>query len=200
MKKSLSEINTIELVKELALRTDLLHANGLLPPELFQLRAKLGAIVCTDGVPVRMHEGMLQGGLIRRNTGEYRGKLCIIGGIVALGETLDAALRRHFQTDIGKDITFLDPLGVKRPHGVYQYYGERDKQAFLPEPTKHAVALTYLVSIGDDNFTFGSSDYGQEASAFEWHSANVCPPAEEFGYQTQKVFLECMNEAVKLFN
>lgn len=195
-----SQIPTEELARELIRRADLVQPNGLLSPDIFTLRARIGPIICTDGIPVRMHEGILQGGLIRRNTGEYRGKLCIIGGTVALGETLDAALRRHFQTDIGKEITFLDPLGITRPIGVYQYYGEGDAKAFLPEPTKHAIALTYLVSIEDGNFIFGSSRYGQEASAFEWYSAESCPTAEEFGYQMRNVFLECLSEAIKLFN
>lgn len=190
-----SHIETQELAQELIRRADLVRPNGLLSPDIFTLRAKLGPIIITDGIPVRMHEGILQGGLIRRNTGEYRGTLCSIGGTVALGETIDAALRRHFQTDIGKNITFLDLLGVTRPIGIYQYYGEKPREPFLPEPTKHAVALTYLVSIEDGNFIFGSSAYGQEASAFEWHSAESCPPTEEFGYQMRKVFLECLATA-----
>lgn len=192
-----SQIPTEELARELIRRADLVQPNGLLSPDVFSLRAKLGPIICTDGIPVRMHEGILQGGLIRRNTGAYRGKLCIIGGTVALGETLDAALRRHFQTDIGKNFIFLDPLGIKRPHAVYQYYGEGHTEPFLPEPTKHAIALTYLVSIEDGNFIFGSSEYGQEASAFEWHSAESCPAAKEFGYQMRNVFLECISGATK---
>ena len=199
MKINFSQITTQELAQELINRTDLVQPNGLLSPDVFTLRAKLGPIICTDGIPVRMHEGVLQGGLIRRNTGRYRGTLCNIGGTIGLGETIDAALRRHFHTDIGKNITFLDPLGVTQPIGVYQYYGEGLTKPFLPEPTKHAVALTYLVSIEDGNFIFGSSEYGQEASAFEWHSAPLCPTAEEFGYQMREVFLECLNQATKFF-
>lgn len=195
-----SQISTEELAQELIRRADIVQSNGLLSPDVFSLRAKLGPIICTDGIPVRMHEGVLQGGLIRRNTGEYRGTLCIIGGTVALGETVDAALRRHFQTDIGKEISFLDPAGVKRPHAIYQYYGKEGTKAFLPEPTKHAIALTYLVSIPDGDFIFSSSEYGQEASAFEWHSAESCPADEEFGYQMREVFLECINKAAKLLN
>ncbi|MDZ4286120.1 MAG: hypothetical protein U1A23_04270, partial [Candidatus Sungbacteria bacterium] len=124
MKIDLSPIATKELIQELNRRTTLMQSNGLLSPDAFRLRAKLGAIVCTDGVPIRMHEGVLQAGLIRRNTGDYQGKLCLIGGVVALGETLDTALRRHFRTDIGKEISFLDSRGACCPCAAYQYYGD----------------------------------------------------------------------------
>lgn len=195
----LSEITTDELAAELALRTDLLEADGLLRPHLFQLRAKLGAITCTDGIPVRKTNDVIEGGLIRRNIGKYHGKLCIIGGVVALGETLDGALRRHFRADIGKEIIFLDPRGAAYPIAVYQYYDHGSSDDFLPEPTKHAVALTYLVSISDNDFVFGSSKYGQEALAFEWYSAESCPPAEEFGYDMKNVFLQCLTQVTHLF-
>lgn len=224
MNEPLSQIPTERLAQELARRSDLRNDDGLLTPDIFRLRAKLGPIVCTDGIPMRQVNGVIEGGIIRRNTGPYRGTFSIIGGVIGYGETIENALRRHFRTDIGMEIEFLNPLGIASPAGIFQYHGPKSRRInspalpldikprgkggeinehppFLPEPTKHAVALTYLVTIPESaKPVFGSSPFGQEASEFVWHSLETCPPEQEFGYGTHNVFLECMSEAAKLLN
>ena len=205
MEKSLSQIPTKRLAEELAQRLDLRKNDEFLEPDIFKLRTELGPIICTDGIPVRQISGRVEGGIIRRNTGHYRGKFSIIGGVIAYGETIENALRRHFRTDIGMEIGFLDILDIRHPVGIFQYHGLKSQRInehppFLPEPTKHAVALTYLVTIPENREPiFGSSAYGQEASEFVWHSLETCPPEQEFGYGTHSVFRECLEHAEKLF-
>lgn len=56
----LSRVATKELVRELLHRPDLRKPEGLLEPELFELREALGAIPCVDGIPVRRRNSTLE--------------------------------------------------------------------------------------------------------------------------------------------
>ncbi|MDP3771771.1 MAG: DUF4916 domain-containing protein [bacterium] len=200
----LKNIPTDALARELATRTDLRYQDGLLAPELFHLRTELGAIACTDAVPVRLRDGIIEGAVIRRGIGEYAGKFAIIGGVIAHGESIEQALRRHFRTDLGVEINWLDPEGWRHPILAVQYKqfdraNGMDKD-FNHETSKHAVVFTYLVTIASETIRFGTTRYGQEATEIQWFSTTTCPPEDEFGYDTHRTFLACLTEAEKVLN
>lgn len=197
-------ISTKDLARELATRTDLRCPDGLLPSELFNLRTELGAIACTDAIPVRLRDGIVEGAVIRRGIGEYAGKFAIIGGAIAHGESIEQALRRHFRTDLGAEINWLNSEGWRHPIFAVQYK-QFDRSTgmdkdFNHETSKHAVVLTYLVTLASETVRFGSTRYGQEATDIQWFSTATCPPEDEFGYDTRRTFLACLAEAEKIFN
>lgn len=195
----LSRVATKELVRELLHRPDLRRLDGLLEPEIFSLRENLGAIPCVDGIPIRRREGILEGAVIRRGTGAYKGKYAFVGGVIAYGESVEAALRRHFRDDLGIAINFLDQQTWHRPARVVQYApyvaSGTVPRDFHHEPTRHAVALTYLVMLESEDIRFGTTAYGQEAEELVWFSTATCPSPEDFGYLLRDVFLDCLAEA-----
>ena len=78
---SLKDVPTSDLVRELITRTDLVRDDGLLSPDIWPLRVKLGTIPCVDGVPVKIdNHGNIWGGVIRRQTGRFPNKLALDGG------------------------------------------------------------------------------------------------------------------------
>lgn len=193
---------TEELVRELLHRPDLRKPDGLLEPEFFELREALGAIPCADGIPVRRRNGIVEGAVIRRGTGAYKGKYAFVGGVIAYGESVETALRRHFYDDLGVAINFLDLQTWHRPVRVVQYapYDSSGNvpRDFLHDPTRHAVALTYLVTLGGEDVRFGATAYGQEAEELRWFSTAACPAPEDFGYLLHGLFLDCLAEAESL--
>ncbi len=198
----LKNIPTEALARELAGRTDLRSPDGLLTPDVFHLRTEIGAIPCTDAVPIRLRDGIIEGAVIRRGIGAYTGKFAVIGGVIAYGESIEQALRRHFRTDLGVEISWLDPEGWHRPMLTVQYK-KFDRSAgmdqdFNHETSKHAVALTYLVTLASEIVRFGTTRYGQEATEMQWFSTVTCPPEDEFGYDTRRTFLTCLAEAEKI--
>lgn len=198
----LSRIATKEIVRELLHRPDLRKPDGLLEPELFKLREALGAIPCVDAIPVRRRNGVVEGAVIRRGTGEYKRRLALVGGVIAYGESVEAALRRHFHDDLGLAISFPEGQTWHRPVRVVQYapYDTSGNvlDGFRHDPTRHAVALTYLVTLESEEVRLGTTIYGQEAEEMLWFSRESCPVPEDFGYLLRDVFLDCLAEAERL--
>lgn len=189
----LSHVSTRDLARELAARPDLgaiVRQDGLLDSDVWPLRPKLGPVSCVDGVAIRRNEkGRLEGGIIRRGTGKFAGKLAFIGGVVALFETIEAALRRHWRTDLGIEIDL--PLGWDHPVCMRQY-APGDRPGFLPDPGKHSYASTHLVFRDSGAETFGTGIGGQEATGFEWYSRVNCPAEEEWAYGMRSTFLDVL--------
>lgn len=196
---NIDTVSTLELARVLAVRPDLetlLREDGLLPKAIWSLRKSLGVVACADSFAVRRKDGVWEGGVIRRGTGPYAGKLALIGGVVALGETVEEALRRHWRTDLGVEITL--PIGWRTPLEIAQYAPKvngSNRPDFGDEPTKHALASTHLVEIvGGDSarLHFGENDGGQEACDLCWFSLENIPAYEEWGYDMGPVFRRCM--------
>ncbi len=185
------------LLNEILRRKDeLLTAEGWLPQKSFALADTLGIRVCVDGVPARVNEaGDVELMAIRRNTGPYAGKLALIGGGVGrveengewAPESIEEALRRHFEVDLGFDI---EPVGSwQSPAYIAQDMRPIDgevRPGFTPNPnSRHLVAIRYLVQLnsGRDAPVFGITELGgQEASGVEWLSEKTMPDPTEFGY------------------
>jgi len=201
----LSGVGTSELLSELLRRpeADFLNAAGLLAPEAYRLANLLGIRVCVDGVPVRKNQdGEVELMAIRRGTGPYAGKLCLVGGGVErvlrdgqwVPESLAEALTRHFRVDLGFDITPL--VSWDQPQYVAQDMRpvkDTVREGFTPNPnSRHLIAIRYLVQItgGDDPPTFGATQWGgQEAAGVVWFTRQAMPPASEFGYHHDQTYL-----------
>lgn len=92
---------------------DLFNEKGFLSREAFALADILSIRCCVDGIAVRRgHAGEIEAMAIRRNTGPFAGKLCLVGGGISkfkgngqwLPESAEEALRRHFKRDLGFEI------------------------------------------------------------------------------------------------
>lgn len=199
---NMDSISTRQLAEALARRADLeaacVRSDGLLDPLIWPLRVALGAVACVDGIGVRRRaSGTIEGGIIRRATGRFPGKLSFVGGVVAKYESREAALRRHFGTDLGIEIDFL--MGPSQPVEAAQYASQVDgenRRGFGHDPGKHSIADTFLVGIASTrSMHFGATDYGgQEASGFEWYTIETCPPESDWSYGMRRGFifaLEC---------
>ncbi len=207
MTKHIEQYSTEELVVELLEReSELVKSDGLLSPSSYKLRNILGTITCVDGIPCRVTQDSgkpkrIEILCITRNTGPEKGKFGMIGGVVAKGEQLEQALRRHFRADLGCEIDLLhngDPIGV----GEYRNPSINEPSGnFLPDPTKsHAVAIVYLVQIRDDrDFHHGETAHGgQEVRETHWFSCDNLPPIERFAYSQGLMFKKCL-ERMKAF-
>lgn len=197
--------STEALAQELAQRPDLFDEGGFLKSqELFRLRCKLGAVVCVDSIPVRQRNGVVEAMAVWRKTGPYAGKLCLVGGIVKKGMSLEESVREHFRTDLGADIDFLTPWD--RPVTMHQDMppgtGGILNKDFSPDPTKdHNVTPVYLVTFRDSCFVFGDSRHGgQEVENIQWFSLETMPSPEKFGYGHDLVFLKGLLYAQKIFS
>ena len=192
-KIDLSAVSDEDLVAALLARVP---KDGFLSSPLFDIIADVMPVVCVDGVPYRYINGIPEVLAIRRNNGQFAGKLCTVGGRIYGGRTLtresvEEALRRHFVCDLGVDIT-LDS-GWQRPFWVGQSAPE-GTGLFGPENAKHAVALRYLVKLSDENFVFGEGFGGQEVDGVEWFSKKTLPAPQAFGYDHYETFSVALDQ------
>ncbi len=199
----LSGLSTRKLAEVLAKRPDLtatcVNAEGRVDGAIWPLRKDLGPVACVDGIAMQINNGVVEGGVIRRLTGKFPNKIAYIGGVVPLYVSIEEAMRRHFGTDLGLEITL--PLGWDHPMFMRQYAPQEDghnRSDFCWDPGKHSYASTHLVVITGDpkNITLGSTkEGGQEAGGFEWYSAHTCPPKDEWSYDMRDGFIESLDIA-----
>lgn len=203
--EAVKNISTDDLALVLAQRPDIRKSDGLVRPAVWQCRAAMGAIPCVDGIVVRKSPigSYVEGGLIRRATGKFAGKLCLIGGAVAHGESIEHAMRRHFLTDLGVKIGFLTSW---RTPIMNQYYpvgpDGNPPTDFSEDPGKHSYASTHLVLLATPTgeIQFGASDYGVEASGFEWVSLDNFPDEDRFAYRMGPIIRMCLRVAGEIYS
>ncbi len=197
-----SKISTEELALELRKRSDLFNESGFLTTsELYNLRCKLGAVICVDSVPIRktIYEycSLVEVMAIRRKTGPFAGKLCLVGGIIKKGSSVEESVRQHFRIDLGAEIDFITPWDspVCLHQDMRPFPDGSLKKDFASDPTKdHVIAPVYLVKLRKENFSFGATPHGgQEVADVVWFSLDNMPPAEEFGYNHDIVFRKCLS-------
>lgn len=198
----LSHVSTRDLAEILARRDDLskilVRDDGLIDPSLWSLRKSLGAVGCVDGVAVKRIDGVIHGTVIRRNTGKFSGKLALVGGVVALNESIEAALKRHWKVDLNYDVIL--PMGWSHPVCLRQYAPKVDGvnlPDFCEDFGKHSYASTHLVIIqnSESDLFMGVKVGGQEARGLEWYSSVTCPPTQEWAYDMRPTFLEMIKAA-----
>ena len=144
-----------------------------LPDELYRTVADSLPIVCVDAIPVRRAGGIWQIGIITRATGSEAGRPALVGGRIHYGETSSAAIKRHLETDLRlKTFTFFKN-DETRPFYIGQYQ-HIQASAGLFDPTKHSIALTYLIKVS------GAPRPRNEASAFHWIGQAEIPKVAAF--------------------
>lgn len=195
--------STRQLAEILAQRSDLdqlVQPDGRVSGAVWPLRTKLGAVPCVDGVIVKQDPktGQLLGGVIRRRTGRFPGKLAIVGGVVGLYQSIEDALKFHYKSDLGIDVEL--PLGWAHPVCMRQYAPQmdgRNRNGFSHDPGKHSYASTHIVTYAgthDQQVVFGvkSGDNQAEASGLEWYSLDTLPIEGEWSYDMSHTFVEVM--------
>lgn len=207
----LSHIPTLELAKILAARPDLTEAclndeGRTNDSEVFTLRKKLGAIACTDLVPVfEDDDGVVWGGCITRGDvgNPFYGKHAYIGGIIGYGKTINYTMKYHAKVDT--DLNVELPLGWEYPERINQYFpadshGQTIDDDFLPEWDKHSVAPLYLAFITGDasNPKFGNKSGKQEALGFLVYTLDNCPPESEWAYGQRAGWIDVVQTAIDL--
>lgn len=137
-------------------------------------------IICVDIIPVKQVNKVCKIGLIIRATGNEAGKLAILGGRIALNETIPEAISRHLLKDLDiHNFDFYQSNNTQKPFYVQQYFiGSESKKPYGFDPTKHAIALTYLVTINEE------PSPRDEASAFSWIDRNQIPTKPAFNQDT----------------
>ena len=133
-------------------------------------------IICVDIIPIKQVCKVWNIGIIRRSTGSESGKFAILGGRISLNETITEAINRHLLKDLGVvRFSFYKTNEVQKPFYVLQYFkGTKSKEPFGFDPTKHAIALTYLVEIKEVPLP------KNEASEFRWITNKQIPKQVAF--------------------
>lgn len=142
-----------------------------LPEELYLNMVSSMPIICTDIIPVREKNGVLQIGVIKRATGKESGKFAILGGRVALNETITEAIERHLFQDLSINrFSYFNRNSDSQPFYVQQYFrGTKSTPPYGFDPSKHSITPTYLITITD------TPTPKNEASEFKWITKQQIP-------------------------
>ena len=184
--KDLKNVSTDELA--MALRERMLATDvRVWPTEVYNLVTAISPITCVDAFPIRMGSVGLEMGFIRRNTGFYKGRLWCVGGRVNVGESFSEALTRHVRGTLGVGFVLHAGISWNKPVCAMQYPPQpitvADGESSGHDPSKHAIASTYLIHLESESFSYGSTAHGgQEAASVEWFPADELPPENEIAY------------------
>lgn len=208
----LEKVPTSQLAAVFAMRPNIESAlinpatGRTLTSDGFNIRRQLGAIVCTDMVPVfEDDKGVVWGGCIVRGGNQkspHYGLWAFDGGVIGFHKTIDQAMRYHAGVDLGLEIEL--PLGAEYPVRVNQYdppmEGGIVREGFLPEFDKHSVGLLHLVYISGDpsNPKFSKKSDQQEALGFTWFNLENAPPLEKWAYLQGAGWREVVIKATEL--
>lgn len=143
-----------------------------LPDEQYRLVTSSVPIVCVDIIPVRQTgDSSWEIGVIERATGSQASKLAVLGGRIHHSETISEAIARHLQDDLSVySFSFLGTNSTSRPFIVQQYaHAASAEKPTGFDPTKHAIALTYLIELTDKPHP------QREASSFTWINSSQVP-------------------------
>ena len=155
--------------------------------ELYKTITDSMPIVCVDMIPVRKVGDEWELGVITRATGLEQGKLALIGGRIQHNESLNDAILRHLGDSLDiSHFSFTQHNSLEKPFHVHQYFHQPSAQSPVGfDPSKHAVALTYLINITED------PSPRDEASAYHWMRSDQMPG--NFGYNQDQVIEAAFN-------
>lgn len=140
-----------------------------------------------DIVVLRRRGGTVQAGLILRDTPHQGRRWNLVGGRMQHGESLGAAIRRELTAALGDDVAVAVEED-EQPHFVAQYAPDAG-WPFLPDPRKHAVALTYALEIK------GSVRPRGEALDFRWSPLAALPARPSWGFGQDRACDACLRRA-----
>jgi ADP-ribose pyrophosphatase YjhB (NUDIX family) len=144
-------------------------ARGRLPRALYELVTRLVPIACIDLLPRRTRGQATELGLIQRHDASGAVVWCLLGGGVHRHESLSEAAARHLRTTLGPGVTWQEP-DYAHPATVGEYFPEQRPGAGH-DPRKHAIALTYVVTLDGELSARG------EALDFRWFAPADLPLA-----------------------
>lgn len=129
------------------------------------------ALVLDESKPPRV-------GLIRRETPAGR-RWNLVGGRIRRGESVAEALGRELRDALGMGAEF-ELEDEPQPAFVAQY-GPFEREPFARDPRKHAVGLTFAVTVR------GAVQPQNEALDFRWFELRALPAREEWGFEQDRV-------------
>lgn len=143
----------------------------------YELVADVVPIMCVDVIPVDVSSsGVFRLGTIIRGTGSERGKLAIVGGRLQKNEGIEAAISRHLNASFDSpDFEFYDGNTEDTPFYLAQYKHAPHSEAGY-DPTKHAIAPTYLITIDEPTST------RDEALSFQWIGLDEIPSVTAYNH------------------
>lgn len=158
---------------------------GLIKQPIYDLAVGVLPVICTDIIPVKKVDDGYEIGVISRATGSQKGKLALLGGRVRKDQSIKDAISTHLKNDLGVVKWSFYNNSENNPFFVQQYFqteSAKDNQGF--DPSKHAIALTFLVTIQDD------PKPANEADSFIWITGENIPSVTAFnqGVVMQKAF------------
>ncbi len=161
---------------------------GYLTDEDYKLVTNSVPIICVDILPVMQDEmGAWKVGVIKRATGSQVGKLTILGGRIFHSETVGESIHRHLRTDLQiGSFAYCEGISEDAPFMVQQYFQKdsSDSDTYGFDPTKHALALTYLIEIKE------TPNPVNEASEFQWIDSIS---EKVFGFNQQLVVVRALD-------
>lgn len=162
------------------------HDPRYLARSVFDLVVDSVPIVCVDFLPVSNSWPEPRLGIITRATGPEAGKTALLGGRIQKDETISEAIGRHLFESLGEErFAYYPGNSEDRPFYVAQYAHAQESVGGY-DPTKHSIALTYLIRIANNQ----PEVVRDEASDFRWIGFDEIP--DKSAYNHHKV----MGEAV----
>lgn len=123
-------------------------------------------------------------GLITRATPHQGPRWNLVGGRIAFGETLGEAVRREVTSALGPAAR-VEVDDAMQPDYIGQY-GPFERAPFSTDPRKHAVGLTYALTVT------GEVAAGNEALAFQWFDLEGLPKRALWGFEQDRVAEQCL--------
>jgi ADP-ribose pyrophosphatase YjhB (NUDIX family) len=163
-------------------------SSAWLPDDGWERVQKLVPIACVDALAVRFDRaqpGRIESiGLILREAPGDGLKWCLAGGRIRIGESIAEALARHVHETLGNEVG-LKTIPGGEPVYVAQYF-PTPRPGFGVDPRKHAIALTYVVTLT------GRIEPHGEAVEFRWFAVDGQPTREEWGFGQDAVARDCL--------
>jgi ADP-ribose pyrophosphatase YjhB (NUDIX family) len=147
---------------------------GRLHKPVYDLVVSSVPILCVDVFPVNISTTEPSIGVIERATGPEKNKLALIGGRVLKHETIARAIGRHlFDAFESDEFSFYPGNDEGTPFYVAQYAHASTSEG-LYDPTKHSIALNFLIEINEPEVV------QNEASDFLWISKDQIPSTSSY--------------------
>ncbi|MDP2874116.1 MAG: DUF4916 domain-containing protein [bacterium] len=159
-------------------RRGLFTKDGLVKLPIYEMGVEILPVVCADVIPVKKDGGLIKVGVILRATGPESGKLAVIGGRVRRDQKISDAISKHLKTDLAiSQWTFHPDNSEEHPFYVQQYFQRSNSNdKFGYDPTKHAIAMTYLIEIE------GEPKPKNEANSFVWVTEAEIPEVTAYNH------------------
>lgn len=142
-------------------------------------------LACVSCLPYRVHEGLLQVGLIKRDDLEGGIRYGLVGGQIRYEETTADALTRLIATTLGEDARCRRLELEQTPDTVSEYF-PRERIGYPFHPRQHSINLTWLVALDGTVHPCG------DAVAFSWFAISDIPARPYFCFRQWLVIDELL--------